>query len=119
MFTPIDRLPNGVIGFEAHGRITATDRQAVLVPSIDAARCAGRIKLLYVAGSDFDGYEPRTLFDEAIFGTRHFTFFERIAFVGEDGPYARAIDALEGLIPAALRRFACGDLDRAKAWLAD
>ena len=40
------------------------------------------------------------------------------AFVGDDGPYARAIDALDGLMPAALRRFAQGDLDRAKAWLA-
>jgi hypothetical protein len=44
--------------------------------------------------------------------------FERIAFVGEEGPYAWAVDALDGLMPTALRRFARGDLDRAKAWLA-
>jgi hypothetical protein len=118
MFTPIDRLPNGVIGFEAHGRITRADRQAILIPSIDAARTAGKVKLLYVTGPDFDGYEPGTLFDDAIFGTRHFMSFERIAFVGEEGPYAWAVDALDGLMPTALRRFARGDLDRAKAWLA-
>ena len=118
MITVIDRLPQGVIGFEAHGRITRTDRQAILIPSIDAARTAGKVKLLYVTGPDFDGYEPGTLFDDAIFGTRHFMAFERIAFVGEEGPYAWAFDALDGLMPTALRRFARGDLDRAKAWLA-
>jgi hypothetical protein len=119
MFTPIERLPEGVIGFEAHGRITRADRQAILVPSIDAARASGsKVKLLYVAGSDFAGYDPGSLFDDAVFGTRHFTSFARIAFVGEDGPYARAIAALDGLMPATLRRFARGDLERAKAWLA-
>jgi len=118
MFTQIDRLPEGVIGFEAHGRITSAERNAILIPRIDAARASGnRIKLLYVTGADFDGYEQGTLFDDAVFGTRHFTSFERIAFVGEDGPYARAVDALDGLMPAALRRFSCGEVDRAKAWL--
>jgi hypothetical protein len=118
MITPIDRLPEGVIGFEAHGRITRADHQAILIPSIDAARRVGKVKLLYVTGPNFDGYEPETLFDDAIFGTRHFMSFERIAFVGDDGPYARAVDALDGLMPTALRRFERGDLDRAKAWLA-
>jgi len=119
MFTPIDRLPEGVIGFEAHGRITRTDRDAILIPRIDAARASGgKIKLLYVTGADFAGYDQGTLFDDAVFGTRHFTSFERIAFVGADGPYARAVDALDGLMPAALRRFSCDQVDRATAWLA-
>lgn len=119
MFTPIDRLPEGVIGIEAHGRITRADRQEILVPRIDAARASGsKVKLLYVTGSDFAGYDQDTLFDDTIFGTRHFTAFERIAFVGEEGPYTRAIDALDGLMPATLRRFACGDIRRAKDWLA-
>jgi hypothetical protein len=119
MFAPIDRLPEGVIGFEAHGRITRADRQAILIPCIDAACASGaKVKLLYVTGSDFAGYDQGALFDDAIFGTRHFTAFERIAFIGEDGPYARAIAALDGLMPAALRRFGPGDLDHAKAWLA-
>lgn len=119
MFTPIDRLPDGVIGFEAHGRITHADGRATLIPTIDAARASGlKVKLLYVTGTDFDGYESGSLFDDAIFGTRHFTSFERIAFVGDDGPYARAVDALDGLIPTALRRFVRRDVSRAKAWLA-
>jgi hypothetical protein len=119
MYTPIERLPDGVIGVEARGRVTRADCDAILTPSIDAACAAGsKVKLLYVAGSDFAGYEQGTLFEDAVFGTRHFTSFERIAFVGDEGPYARAIDAIEGLMPATLRRFTPGDVDQAKAWLA-
>lgn len=118
MFTPIGGLPEGVIGFEAHGRITDADRRAILIPSIDAARASGgKVKLLYVTASDFTGYDEGTPFDEAVFGTRYFTSFERIAFVGEEGPYARAVDALDGLMPAVLRCFSRGDVDQAKAWL--
>jgi hypothetical protein len=118
MYTPIERLPDGVIGVEARGRVTRADRDAILT-SIDTACAAGsKVKLLYVAGSDFAGYEQGTLFEDAVFGTRHFTSFERIAFVGDEGPYARAIDAIEGLMPASLRRFTPGDVDQAKAWLA-
>jgi hypothetical protein len=119
MFTPIDRLPEGVIGFVAHGKITQADRQAILIPSIDAARASGsKVRLLYVTGADFAGYDQGTPLDEAIFGTRHFASFERIAFVGDEGPYGRAVDALDGLMPAALRRFRRSDVNAAKAWLA-
>jgi len=119
MFIEIDRLPPGVLGFEAHGRITSDDRRAILIPGINSARSHGdKLKLLYVTGPDFSGYDEGALFDEAVFGTRHFTAFERIAYVGEDGPYARAVDALDGLIPAALRRFNRSEIEQAKIWLA-
>jgi hypothetical protein len=119
MFTPIDRLPGGVVGLEAHGQITLADRRSILAPTIDAARrSGGKVKLLYVTRADFVGYDQGALLDDIVFGTRRFTDFERIAFVGVEGPYARAIDALDGLMPATLRRFDRCDIDRAKAWLA-
>ena len=120
MFAPIEEMPTGIIGFEARGRITGKDRQQVLEPRIVSALAdGGRVKLLYLAGMDFAGYDEGGVFDDAVFGTRHFTSFERIAFVGFDGPHAHAVEALAGLMPAALRRFARGDLEAAKAWLAE
>lgn len=119
MFTPIRKLPDGVVGFEARGRVSNADRLALLTPTFDAVRQSGsKVKLLYVTAGDFIGYDPGALLDDVVFGTRHFTDFDRIAFVSDEGPYARAVDALDGLMPAALRRFARNDLDRAKDWLA-
>ena len=120
MFTPIENLPPGAIGFVANGHITVDDRRAVLEPTIDwALEVSGRVKLLYVAGSDFAGYERGGLYDDAVFGTRHFTDFDKIAFVADDGPFNRAVHAMEGLMPAAVRVFRVSEVDAAKAWLAE
>jgi hypothetical protein len=120
MFTPIENLPSGAIGFVANGHVTPADHQTVLEPTIDwALEVGGRIRLLYVTGSDFAGYKPGGVYDEAVFGTRHFTDFDRIAFVADDGPFNRAVLALEGLMPAKVRVFRVSDVNAAKAWLAE
>ena len=79
----------------------------------------GKVKLLYVAGADFAGYRDGTPFDDAVFGSRHFTDFQKIAFVSDAGPYPRAVHALDGLMPAELRVFARQELQAAKEWLAE
>jgi hypothetical protein len=120
MFTPIEGLPRGAIGFVASGRITSTDRHDVLEPTIDSAISAGgKVKLLYCTAPDFDGYDEGAIFDDAVFGTRHFSDFSKIAFVAEEGPYDRAVHALGGLMPADVRVFRAGELDAAKEWLAE
>lgn len=120
MFTPIGDLPTDVIGVLATGRITREDRKIVLEPTIGTAlKQRDRVRLLYVVGSDFAGYEPSALLDDSVFGTRHFLDFERIAFLAEDGPYRRAVGAMEGLMPASLKVMPVESMDSAKAWLAD
>jgi hypothetical protein len=119
MFKPIADLPHGAVGFEAHGYVTDADRTSVLEPTIEWALEQGdKIRLLYVTAGDFDGYERGAAYDDGVFGTRHFTDFERIAFVADDGPYARSVAALDGLMPANVRVFAPGEVGEAKAWLA-
>ncbi len=119
MFTTIDNLPDGAVGFEAHGRVTDADRRTILEPSIAwALESAGKVRLLYVAASDFAGYDRGGLYDDAVFGTRHFRDFDRIAFVADDGPYARSVAAIDGLMPATLRVFRTSEIGSAKEWLA-
>ena len=118
MFTQIDNLPAGIVGVVASGQVTVADRQHILEPSIeDAVETAGRVRLLYVAGSDFAGYDGGGLYDDAVFGTRHFNHFDRIAFVANDGPYQRAVLAMNGLMPARLRVFAPSEISAACEWL--
>ena len=119
MFKPIKNLPAGAVGFEAHGKITEDERRAVLEPTLELVlEQGGKLRLLYVAASDFAGYDRGGLYDDAVFGTRHFADFERIAFVADDGPYDRAVKAIDGLMPVDLRVFAIADIGAAKAWLA-
>lgn len=119
MFTPIEDLPTGSVGFEAHGRVTDADRHTVLEQTIEwALESADKVRLLYVAAPDFAGYEHSDLYDDVIFGSRHFADFERIAFVADEGPYTRSVEAIDGLMPATLKVFATAEIVKAKAWLA-
>ena len=118
MFTRIDNLPAGVVGVVASGKVTADDRLRILEPFIaGAVETAGRARLLYVAASDFAGYDRGGLYDDAVFGTRHFNHFDRIAFVVNDGPYQRAVLAMNGLMPARLRVFHPSEIAQAQEWL--
>ena len=120
MFTRIDNLPADFVGVVASGQVTADDRLTVLEPWIEGAvEATGRVRLLYVAGTDFAGYDRGGLYDDAVFGTRHFNHFERIAFVATDGPYMRAVLAMNGLMPARLRTFRPNEIALARAWLKD
>ncbi len=117
MFTAIENLPNGAVGFEAHGHVSDDDRRSVLEPTIEwALESNGKVRLLYVAGDDFTGYDLGVAYDDAVFGSRHFGDFERIAFVADEGRYSRSVAALEGLMP--VRVFGSSELNEAKAWLA-
>ena len=119
MFKAINNLPDGAVGFEAHGHVTDAERRAVVETTIDSALEQRRkVRLLYVAASDFAGYDRGGLYDDAVFGTRHFTDFEKIAFVSNEGPYDRAVKAIDGLMPAAVRVFPIAEIGAAKAWLA-
>lgn len=117
MLKRIDGLPTGAIGFVAHGRVKRNDSRRVVDESIAAAR-SQRLRVLYVAGEDFDGYDLGSVYDDAVFGTRHFTRFERIAFVADESPYTRSVAALDGLMPARVKVFPRSQINDARAWLA-
>jgi hypothetical protein len=119
MLNPIIEMPKGAIGFVASGRVTGAERRKVLEPVIASALAdGGKVRLLYLAGADFAGYDSDLPWDDGVFGTRHFTDFERIAFVADNGPYDRVVQALEGLMPTQLRTFATSEIASAKEWLA-
>jgi hypothetical protein len=119
MLTPIDNLPTGAIGFVANGKITSDDRHGVFEPTMNKAlETTERVRLLYIAGRDFRGYEHGAAYDEAVFGSRHFRHFEKIAFVSDEGPFHRAVVAMTGLVPASVMVFTRHQIAEAKAWLA-
>jgi hypothetical protein len=118
MFTAINDMPEGAIGFAASGVVTRADSRAALEPTIGSVLAGGgRVRLLYVAGDDFDGYDAGLPLDEAVFGSRHFTDFEKIALVSDAGPLRSAVAALDGLMPAELRLFSQAEVEAAKRWL--
>lgn len=119
MITAITDLPDGVVGFSAEGTVTDADYKDNLVPAVEAAlKAGGKLRLLYLLGPGFDGYAPSAMWDDTLFGARHYFDFEKIACVTDNETYGSLVRSLGFLMPAAVRVFAVKDLDAAKAWLA-
>jgi len=120
MFRPVFDLPPGVIGYSAVGKISADDYSKVLIPEIEAKVAeGGKLRFLYVAGPEFEGYELGAMADDTTFGFRHFFDFEKIAFVSDNPAFRTLVQGFGMMMPAEVRVFAVAQLDKAKAWLAE
>ncbi len=119
MIGAIDGLPENIVGFEASGRVAASDYESTLIPSVEAATEGDhKGRFLLVFGSDFDGYEAEAAFDDAKMGLHHWGDFERIGFVSDHGVYRSGIKAFGFLMPGEVKVFSLAELEEAKAWVA-
>ena len=120
MFRPIFDLPTGVIGYSAVGKLSGEDYSKVLIPEIEAKLAeGGKLRFLFLAGPDFEGYEFDAAMGDSLFGMRHFFDFEKIALVSDDLAFRSLVDAFGMMMPAQVKSFPVSDLNQAKSWLAE
>jgi hypothetical protein len=118
MIEQIRDLPPGVVGFIAHGEVTAGDYERVIVPDLEAMfALRDKVRLLYHFAEDFTGFETRAMWDDAKLGLRHFSGFERVAVVSDVGWLNHAIPAVSAIMPGVYRAFPNAQLAEARAWL--
>lgn len=119
MIRMIEGLPEGVVAFEAVGRVTAEDYESVLMPAVEAASEGdAKVKMLIVFGSEFEGYEAEAALDDFKMGLRDWGDFDQIAFVSDNGMYRSLVKGMGFLMPGEVRVFAMEELDAAKEWVA-
>lgn len=121
MLTVIPDLPAGVVGVEAQGQVSASDYEEVLVPAVDAARKAapdGKVRLLYVLGSDFPDYTAGAAWEDAKLGLGRIRSWERIALVSDAEWLRRAIHGLGWMMPGEVKVFETDQTANARAWVA-
>jgi len=120
MLKPMSDLPQGVIGFAAEGTVTDQDYKTVLIPAVeDALKAGGKVRFLYYLGPEFVKYAPSAMWDDTLFGARHYFDFDKIACVTDHEVYAAMVRSFNFLIPAAIKVFPVAELDAAKAWLGE
>jgi hypothetical protein len=119
MLTRIEDLPEGVVGVEAHGKVTAEEYEQVLVPAVEAARAKdGKVRLLYVLGHSLPDYTTGAAWEDAKLGLGHLGSWERIAIVGDADWLRHAIHGLGWLMPGEVKVFRLAELDAAREWVA-
>jgi hypothetical protein len=117
MLTQIGDLPPNVLGIEATGQITHEDYQKVLIPKAEAMMAKGPLRILYVLGKEFSGYDVGALWDDGAFGIKHWHDFSRVAVVCDQTSLRTAVNLFKPFFPCEVRLFSVSDLQNAKTWL--
>jgi SpoIIAA-like len=113
-------LPDGVLGIEAKGEVTAEDYEQVLIPAVERQLDQhDKVRLLYLLGSEFDGYSAAALWDDTKVGMEHLLSWERIAVVTDHDSYRRLVKGFGFLMPGKVRVFDVAELEVAKAWISE
>lgn len=117
MFKLMNDLPSDVLGIEATGKVTHADYKNVLIPAAEKMMRQGPIGLLYLVGKEFTGYELEALWDDSVFGFRHWFQFKRIAVVTDHGWLRAVVTMFAPFFPSDIQLFKISDLPAAKTWI--
>ena len=120
MIEAIPGRPEGVLGFNARGTVTAKDYESVIIPAVEAQFARNKkVRFLYHLGQEFTGFEVAAMWDDTKLGLTHFTGWEKMAVVTEVAWIRIAIEAFGLAIPGRVRVFHERELDDAKKWISE
>lgn len=88
-----------------------------VIPKAEAMMTKRPIKMLYVMGKEFTGYELEALWDDGAFGIKHWREFKRIAVVADKAWLRASISMFTPFFPAEVRLFNLRELPAAKDWV--
>lgn len=118
MLELIPDLPDNLVGVTAKGKVTGHDYDSILIPIIeDKINSHGKVRLLYLLGDEFEGFEIQALWDDAKLGLKHVNSWEKVAIVTNLKWIRNAIHMIGFLIPGQYRVFENHQYDEAKTWV--
>jgi hypothetical protein len=112
----ITGLPDGVIGFEAVGKVDADDYRDTLIPGLEAQ--SGPLRLVYVLGDRFTGYTSGAAWQDTKLGLDHHGKWHRAAIVTDAEWVNHLASAFGWMVPGAFEVFPLSERDAAIAWVA-
>jgi hypothetical protein len=116
VITVIEDMPVGTVGLRASGKVTEEDYQNVLVPAVNAALAAGKVRLLYVLSEEFS-YSPGAMWADTKLWFKDLKGWERVAIVSDADWLENAVKAFGWMMPGEVKVFESDDVRDAKAWL--
>ncbi|MDE2357214.1 MAG: STAS/SEC14 domain-containing protein [Alphaproteobacteria bacterium] len=118
MYSFLDDMPPGVLGLVADGKVTHADYHDRLIPKVEAMTKAGPIKVLAVIHNDLPDYTLGAIWDDQMFGFKHWWDVTHMAVVTDHAWMRVALGLFSPFSPAKIRIFGLGELEAAKAWIA-
>jgi hypothetical protein len=117
MIKHLDDLPTGVIGFQASGKLSASDYRDVVLPALEGAFKTGEVRFI-IEMTDFDGISGGALWQDLKVGIEHLRGWKRIAVVTDIEWMAHAIHLFGWMTPGESKTFSLDQREEAIAWVA-
>ncbi len=117
MFKFIEGMPQDVLAIEATGQVTHEDYRNTLIPKAEAMMAKGPIKILYVVGKEFTGFDLEAMWDDGAFGLKHWHDFSHIAMVTDHAWMRAMVSMFTPFIRGEVRLFGLSQLPAAKDWI--
>ncbi len=118
MLKLIEGLPPDIMAIEAVGEVTHEDYRNTLFPKAKAMMAKCPIKMLYVVGNEFTGFDLEALWDDTEFGIKHWHDFSQIAVVTDYVWLRTMVSVFIPFIHVEVRLFKLRELSEAKDWIA-
>jgi SpoIIAA-like len=117
-------LPPGVLGFRITGKLSRDEYHDSLMRPIYAALERGeKLRILIELPDEFSGLDLGALWEDlkaaGSVGLKHRSAWERMAIVTGKDWIRHGVSAFGWLSPGELRVFEPGELEPAKAWVAE
>lgn len=118
MFIITDSKDNNFVRIEAVGNITKQDYSDNLEPFLDKIKGEKRrIKVLFHAGVDFEGYNIEAFWEDFKLSLHHLHTFEKCAIVTDVSWIRNSCRFFSPLIPFSVKIFTNSDLSAAQDWI--
>ena len=100
------------------GKLTADDYE-ILEPGVEKLiGDSGKIKILFIM-HDFHGWDLGAVWEDIKFATRHCRDIEKIAMIGEKNWEKWMATICKPFTMSKIKYFDAGEVDAARAWLAE
>jgi len=118
MIEVLPDYPDNVLAITASNNISGEDYESIIIPAIEAkVETHGKIRLLYHLGPEFTGFDAAAMWEDTTTGLKHFTDFEKIAFVSDVDWINHMVSAFGFMIPCPVKVFSGGKLSEASDWI--
>lgn len=120
MLTPIEGLPDGVLGVRAGGTVTGDDYRLVLRPLLAEARRRGdAVHLLFHLGPELEGFTKEAAWQDLRLGLEYLHDMERCAVVTDHGWVGAAAKLAGAMVPCEVRAYPESEKSAAIRWLTE
>lgn len=114
----LEGYPDNVLAVKVKGRLSHEDYQNKLIPAAEAKmERFGKIGCLFYIGEEYSGFDVAAMWDDTLFGIKHWTDFDKCAVVTDIDWIKGGVAMFSPLIPAEIRVYSLEEYEDAKLWI--